>query len=752
MYAVLSLTAGILLQSVRTVEASIAISVILLAFLIYCIFRKEYEAVILCTAAAAFGFLYMWFYTAGINTKASFYEGHEVFVTGRVVGVYENEGSYYADVKTEKAVSDGKETNDKIKIRLYFYDEPDVKYGDIIDFSAKFSKQSDLIKRASKLNGALLSCSVSSDKVEICGNKMSRFSPFDIAYKLRSFTEDRINRYLDGDAAGLLLGILTGNTKNLSDSVKNSFRICSLSHITAVSGMHVGIVLMLAMSVFSVLRIKKHKVSIVCYIAVIWLFAVFAGFGASAVRASLMMTLFFTAYMLKRDNDACASLSAAAMFMLLINPAVIYDLGFELSVLSSAGIIIFQPLIYEKIKKYTGALAALISVAVSAQAATIPVVVYYFGYISILGLLANVLICPAIPVIMGLGIAFLALAKIAPIAAALTCVLKLILTVVIYIVIFISNVPFAVVSIGFNALWACAYIVFAAALYFFLIKKRRRALYLSTLSAALFMVFALVSCFGTNAELSFVSVGNGDCAVFKMSKAVIMIDSGGNKDRDVGRKTVLPYLRSEGISKVDVAFLTHPHMDHGQGFVPLLQDGIIKIIVLPYGSERNELTAEIEKAAKIGGAKVFYLNGDKSLKFCGIQIDAVNTEDGEEENNGYVYFLTYGANRICITGDINKEAERKLAGSKGFMECKILKVSHHGSKTSSDSEFLKATGAGFAVVSCAGEKFPADETVETIKNVGMDFATTKANGDIKFIMDRNRIKKIRLERGSINEL
>ena len=86
------------------------------------------------------------------------------------------------------------------------------------------------------------------------------------------------------------------------------------------------------------------------------------------------------------------------------------------------------------------------------------------------------------------------------------------------------------------------------------------------------------------------------------------------------------------------------------------------------------------------------------------------------------------------------------------MSCRLLKISHHGSKTSNDSEFLKATGAKFAVISCAGEKFPANETVETIKDVGMDFATTKTNGDIKFILNKKRFKKIRLERGSINEL
>ena len=744
-FAALSFAAGILLQSVRSVEASIAVSAGFLIFLVYCILRKKHEIIVLCTVAAAFGFLYMGFHTESLEKKAALYEGRDVFVSGRVVGVYENKGSYFADVRTK-----GK--NDGIKIRVYFYDEADVKYGDIIEFTAKFRRQSDLIKRASKLGGALLTCSVSGKEVKVCENKTSPLNPFDTAYKLRYYTEDRIDAYFSGDYAGILLGILTGNTLNVSDYVKNSFRICSLSHITAVSGMHVGIVLMLAMSVFGVLRIKKHKVSILFYIAIIWFFAIFAGLGASAVRASLMMTLFFAAYMLKRDNDAFVSLAAAASVMLIINPAVIYDMGFEFSVLSTAGVLVFHPLIYGKIKKYTGIFAAFISVTVSAQIATVPVVIYYFGYISLLGIFANIIVCPAIPLIMGLGIAFLAFSKIYAAAIMLAAVLKVILTALIFTVIFISNVPFAAVSIGFNIIWAGAYTVLCAAFYLLLIKKRRYALYLASLSMALFTVFAAVSCFGTGAELSFVSVGNGDCAVFKTHGAVIMFDGGGNKERDVGRETVLPYLRSEGISKVDVAFLTHPHFDHGQGFVPLLQAGVIKYIVLPRDADRSDLGRDIIKAAKLGGAKTVYLKGDASIEFCGITVDAVNTADGADENNGVVYYLTYGENRICITGDINKSAERKLAQSMGDMGCRLLKVSHHGSSTSSAGEFLKATGANFAVISCAGEKHPSDETVKAIRDEGMNFATTKINGDIKFIMNRKRFIKICLERGSVNEL
>lgn len=743
---------GILAQSVSSVEAIIFVFGGFLLFTAFCLYKGEYTVTLICMVFAIAGFLYSGIFAENIQRKAGFYSGQNVKVRARVVDIIKNDESFSVNVKTEKILKDGAEINDKINIRLYYYEKPKIEYGDIIEFDAKPKKSADLIKAASRTGGALLYCTVSPSETVVCGNKTSKLNPKDAAYFFKGYTEKKIYEYLSGDTAALLLGVLTGNTKGLSDTLKNCFRICGLSHITAVSGMHIGIILTLAASVFALLRMKNHKIAIIFYIALIWFFALIAGLGASVTRAALMTTLFFTAYLLKRDSDAFTSLATTALIMLFANPLVLFDVGFDLSFLATAGILLFAPPLRERLRPFIGAPCGLVAVTCSAQFVTMPVVAYYFGVIPLIGIFANVLLCPLIPVVMALGILFLIFSGISFAASFLAVLLKTLLNGIIYTVIFISNLPNASHVVKFSMVWTLSYILICIALYMFLIKKRRKALYLAALSSAVFFVFITSAFLTSNAYLSFINVGKGDCAVFKTQRAVLMFDGGGNYERDIGREIVLPYLRREGISEVDVAFLTHCHIDHGGGFVPLLKEGIIKNIVLPYEADGSGLFAEIEEAAREGGANVFFINTDKSFDFCGIRVDAVNTADGNEENNGVVYFLTYGRNRACFTGDINKDAERALCKNMSDISCNLLKIAHHGSATSSDSGFLKAVGAKFAVITCAGEKFPAPETVDVLRSEGISFAATKACGNIEINMDRKRFKKVRLERGGINEL
>ena len=751
MYAAFSLAAGILAQSLTEVCEVVFVFGGFLLFLGFCLLSHKYSAVILCIVMAASGYLYCGRFVSNIQRKADCYSGQSVFVRARVLDFYEGERSDYADLRTLKITKDGEDINQRINIRVYFYEKPEINYGDIVEFNAKLKRSANIIKSASRSDGALFYCTLAPSDIIVCGGKTSFLNPKDAAHFIREYAEKRIYEYLDGDSAALLLGVLTGNTQGLSETLRQDFRICGLSHITAVSGMHIGIILSLAMSAFAVLRIKRHKIAILFYIALVWFVALVAGLHASAVRASLMSTLFFISYLLKRDNDPINSLAAAAFIMLSVNPLVLFDLGFEFSVLATAGIIVISPLVSERIKPFFGFFTGFLSVPFSAQLVTLPLTVASFGTVPVLGLLANILICPLLPLVLALGIAFLVFSAVAPLAAALGVVLKVLLNIIIFVVVFIAKVPFASFNMRFNALCAVAYIIVCFSLYFWLLKKRTKALCSAALASAVFLIFISFASFSTEAYLSFVNVGNGDCTVFKAPKAVIMFDSGGRNDSDIGRKTVMPYLRREGISKVDIAFLTHGHVDHGRGFVPLLNDGIIKNIVLPSDFCNSGLYTEIEAAAQNGGANVYLINEDKSFDFCGILVEAVNTSDGDEENNGFVYFLTYGKNRVCITGDINKRAERKLCEN-ASVSSNVLKVSHHGSATSSDGDFLEDVDAKFAVISCAGDKFPADKTIETLRDKGISFAATKECGNIEIEMDRNRFKIIRLERGSINEL
>jgi competence protein ComEC len=263
----------------------------------------------------------------------------------------------------------------------------------------------------------------------------------------------------------------------------------------------------------------------------------------------------------------------------------------------------------------------------------------------------------------------------------------------------------------------------------------------------------------SEATVSYINVGQGDSILIELPyrKGTYLIDTGGSihfdqedwekpeEEFDVTKEIVLPFLKAKGISKLDVLLLSHGDMDHAGGALYLL-DSLKVGNVFMANSLPNELEKDIQLKAKNMGSGVRILTNDVRWTDQNSKFMVLNPgiEEGQSSNNrSVVLWVKIYDTSLLFTGDIEKEAEHEIAGKFKSFKTDILKVPHHGSKTSTTDEFLEKASPAFAVIS-VGEKniygHPNEEVVERLKKRNITTFRTDLNGDIILTINSNKIK------------
>lgn len=233
-----------------------------------------------------------------------------------------------------------------------------------------------------------------------------------------------------------------------------------------------------------------------------------------------------------------------------------------------------------------------------------------------------------------------------------------------------------------------------------------------------------------------------------------MVDSGGAVGYDIGRKTIIPYLKRNGIKDIDLALITHYHEDHSAAYISLIEEGYIKSICLPEGIYKTDLAAEIEKAALKYGCEVLKIRANQKIVTDSVEITAIGDAlSSRSDVSTLMYLLSYGERRILFSGDIEKDAELRVSKTHDI-DCDILKVPHHGSDTSSSDAFIVATSPEYAVITTGKNNYghPSGEVIERYKLYGIPVLRTDVNGTIEFYLSKSRIYKTNLQRRSNYEL
>lgn len=225
---------------------------------------------------------------------------------------------------------------------------------------------------------------------------------------------------LSSDSKALVIALLFGSKEFIHDKMKNSFSAVGVSHVLALSGLHVGFiysVLSLFLGALLFYSKNRRRLSLIIGVFILWIFALFTGASPSVVRATLFFTIYAFGYLLKRRTYGVQVLINTAFIMLLINPYWLFDLGFQFSFCAVLSIIKFAPIINKLYtpKSLVGRyIYNLCNMSISAQLGTLPLILYYFGYFPLYFLFANLIVIPLITLILYLGIGFMALETIVP--------------------------------------------------------------------------------------------------------------------------------------------------------------------------------------------------------------------------------------------------------------------------------------------------------------------------------------------------
>ena len=590
--------------------------------------------------------------------------------------------------------------------------------------------------------------------------------------------------------AQMLKGILLGKRGDVPTETLEIFRNSGTFHVLAVSGLHVGLVAMFCFVAFSKFRvptlpyrIPPKVVSFLTIVAII-IYACLVGFRPSVFRAAFMATLYLFARIIDRDADIYNLLAVAALVLLLINPTQVWDVGFQLSFVAVIAIVYFVPKMQKPIQtlweipesveistlaKYRKtALKWLVLsylVTFAAQIGTAPLIAYHFYRAYPLGIIVGPFAVGLVSLIVGVGMAsviggfiFLPLAKILAVAnhTIMFIFLKL-------IGVFGQEwgiMTIAPPTLGLVAVYIA--LIFGVTHWRFVYQQWKTASLIGLSVVAMWVWDSGFHEQGRLLEVVTLDVGQGDAAIVRFPDRTTMLIDGGIQrsyydekrqkqvDYDVGERIIEPFLNANDIRELDLVVLSHPDLDHGGGLGYILQNYKVKRVI---GIADIQLDSQTHRRLRSivterGIPYSFPYAGEIDLTVTTRlnllhPIDAASTDlmDDNKNADSLVMKLSYGEVDILFTGDIEAEGETRLITSQQDLRSEILKVPHHGSRTSSGAQFIDAVQPRFAIYSLGQRnqfQLPHPEVVERYKERDCKQLRTDKLGAITMKSDGKR--------------
>ena len=556
-------------------------------------------------------------------------------------------------------------------------------------------------------------------------------------------------RMLPEEQASMLGSILFGSKASpVPAETVEAYRKSGVVHILVASGNRVSILLGICLALRRLLLLPPW-VSTALASFLIWSFTAMAGFGPSIVRASVMGQITLLGGLLERDTDFYNTLCASAFFILIFNPLMLFDIGFQLSFAATWSFVYLAPVFAGVLKGHMPPFAAeSFSAAFAPFVATLPITLYYFSTVSLVGVLANMLAVPVTEVITTLGFVCSLLVLAMPVLAYPPV---LIASVLIYllnaIVAFFSRVPGSFASFG-QPHPVFVFLYYAGLVYTVESMKNRdlskRSLKLALLAVSLAFLFGIGSAIFAEKklEITVLDVGQGDSIFIRMPGGEnVLIDAGPPK---AAKSVILPFLRKKGVNRIDLAVLTHAHDDHVGGFPHVLENIRISEVFDP-GVPHTSL-AYRRFLSLVAANNIKYSNprSGQTLSFGDVRAVILAPfnymESNDLNDSSIVMRFVYGRHAFLFTGDAGIRIEERMM-ARGFpLRSDVLKVGHHGSSTSSGPDFLRKVSPSVAVVPVAAVNrygHPSPKVMGLLREMGVRTMRTDIHGAVTISSDGN---------------
>lgn len=546
------------------------------------------------------------------------------------------------------------------------------------------------------------------------------------------------------DTYAFAKALLLGNGSDLSYEEDTSFKVSGIRHIIAVSGLHVSILF----SVIYLISGKRKVLTTLIGIPSMLLFAAVAGFNASIIRACIMQILMMVALLFEREYDPPTALSFSALVMLVLNPLVITSVSFQLSVGCMIGIFLFSGRIRDWIlsEKCLGEakgknlnahlkrwFAGSVSVTLGAMTVTTPLCAWYFGTVSLVGIITNLLtlwivtyIFYGIMVVCILGSFWMTAAR------GLAWLTSWAIRYVLLTAKLLSKIPLSAVYT--KSIYVVMWLIFCYVLMavFLCMRKKRPAIFAACMVLGLCTAVQIswIEPLMDHCRMTVLDVGQGQCILLQSSGRTYLVDCGGMGSDDTADEAAETLL-SQGVTRLDGMILTHYDADHSAGAANLLTRVDADAVFAPGAQDDRDVVASVSSKTK---SSVFLVNQTVELCFddTTVTIYPSALTDSSNESSLCVLFQTEKC-AILITGDRDGFGERMLLRNADIPKLDVLVVGHHGSANSTCYELLQATRPDTAIIS-VGENnsygHPAEQTINRLKEYGCEIFRTDQHGTI----------------------
>ncbi len=548
--------------------------------------------------------------------------------------------------------------------------------------------------------------------------------------------------------------LLLGRPAALDRGLAGDFRRGGLLHVLAISGLHVALVAGFVFFLLGATRLPRRFRDIAAGVAVLG-FALAVGGRMPVLRAALTIAVFLASRLLEKPVSPLQAIGLSAIAVLAIDPSELWRAGFFITYGAAIGIARLGPLLARALRALPAGIRLPLAIGLAAQAAVAPILLWRFNLVTALSWLAAPIAIPLAAAFLVFGSLLLALLALhlspsAPAAALVACewLLRRLASAT-------SKGTFLAATPSLAAIAALVGLLFLAT---------RRSPAARTAGIAGYLALFAFLAWRTPAEpgrcdfsVEGLDVGQGDAFLLRSGRSAFLIDGGGRfeaTDEDFGRARLLPKLLDRGVVRLDGALLSHPHPDHALGLFSVVREIPVGTLYVGEGPDEGDLERRLEAAALERAVPVRTLRTGDVVPWGGgrlrvlrsggrpFKLDPVN-------NESVVAVFEKGTRRVLFTGDAGAPVEEELLRGPGLLpRVDLLKVGHHGSRTSSTPAFLEALSPRAAILSCGrNNRFghPAPATIASFSRLKIPVFRTDLRSDVGFAVTREHL--LLFERG-----